>query len=317
MFIDYAVVYLKAGDGGSGCQSFYRDKYTRYGIPDGGDGGKGGDIVFVADKNVFTLLDFKFRQHLRAENGKIGSSKKKKGKDGKDLIVRVPAGTLIIDKKTNCLLRDLSQDGAKVIAARGGKGGLGNRHKCAASDGESGEERWVILDLKLIADVGLLGFPNAGKSTLISAISNAHPKIASYPFTTRQPVLGVVRRDERSFVIADIPGLIEGSSQGRGLGFRFLRHIERTRFLLHVIDMAGESGRDPLMDYYTLNKELNSYSKEVAAKPQIIVANKMDLPGAQMHLERFKRAVKKKIYPISALEKKGLEELIEAILSKL
>ncbi len=317
MFIDYAQVHLKAGDGARGCKSFYRDKYTRHGIPDGGDGGKGGDIIFVADRNIFTLLDFKFRQHLRAPNGKLGSSKKQKGKDGENLVVRVPIGTLVIDKQTNCLLRDLDEEGASVVAARGGKGGLGNRHKCEPTPGETGEERTVALDLKLIADVGLIGFPNAGKSTLISAISNAHPKIANYPFTTREPVLGVVKTEDKSFIVADVPGLIAGSSKGKGLGFRFLRHIERTRILAHVIDMAGQDGRDPLSDYRVLNKELKSYSKDILAKHQILVANKMDLEEAKANLARFRKAVRKKIYPISALKEEGLEELVEAIRQKL
>ncbi|MCM8770927.1 MAG: GTPase ObgE [Candidatus Omnitrophica bacterium] len=317
MFIDHAEIHLKAGDGGKGCQSFYRDKYTRRGIPDGGDGGKGADIVIRADKNLYTLYDFKFRHEFRAPSGSHGSSKGKKGKAGEDLIIRVPVGTVVIDKETGLRLRDLNEDGLSVIAAKGGKGGLGNRHKCPATAGEAGEERSVILDLKLIADVGIIGFPNAGKSTLISAVSNAHPKIASYPFTTKTPVLGVVETEEGSFVIADIPGLIEGSSQGKGLGDKFLRHVERTRLLVHLIDMAGQDARDPVYDYKVINQELKLYSREVARKPQLIVANKMDLESAQANLDRFRRITKKKVYPISALQKQGLEELIEAIRRKL
>lgn len=317
MFIDHAKIKLKAGDAGKGCSSVYRDKFTRQGIPDGGDGGKGADIIFIADNNLRTLLDFKFRQSFNAPHGGHGSSKKQKGKDGKDLVIRVPVGTIVSDIDTGCVLRDLDKPGESVIAARGGRGGLGNRHKCEATSGEPGEVRTVALDLKLIADVGIIGFPNAGKSTLISAISSAHPKIASYPFTTKSPSLGVVRTQHSSFTAADIPGLIEGSAQGRGLGDKFLRHIERTRVLLHLIDMAGIDARDPVNDFKVINKELKLYGKDISLKPQIIVANKMDLPVAVENLARFKKAIKKKVYPISALEKKGLEELIAAIRQRL
>jgi len=317
MFIDRVEIHLKAGEGGKGCRSFYKDKYTREGIPDGGDGGKGADIVILADKNLYTLYDFKFKHEFRGHHGGHGSSKGKKGREGEDIIIRVPVGTVIIDKETGCKLRDLDTDGATVVAACGGKGGLGNRHKCEPVDPKQGEERIVILDLKLIADIGLVGFPNAGKSTLISAVSNAHPKIASYPFTTKSPILGVVKQEEGFFVIADIPGLIEGSAQGRGLGDKFLHHIERTRLLIHIVDMAAVDGRDPAQDYKIINQELKSYSHEVALKPQIIVANKMDLEGAKENLERFKKAIRKKVYPISALNKEGLEELIGAIAKKI
>ncbi|MDD5044954.1 MAG: GTPase ObgE [Candidatus Omnitrophica bacterium] len=317
MFIDHVEILLKAGDGGKGCRSFYRDKYKRDGSPDGGDGGKGADIVILADKSLYTLYDFKFKHEFRAHHGGHGSSKGKKGAVGPDVIIRVPVGTVVIDKETGAKLRDLDTEGAALVAARGGKGGLGNRHKSEATLGEPGEERAVILDLRVIADVGIIGFPNSGKSTLISAVSNAHPKIASYPFTTKSPILGVVNRDERVFVLADIPGLIEGSAQGKGLGDKFLRHIERTRLLLHVLDMAGVDGRDPLQDYKVINQELKFYSREVAVKHQIIVANKMDLEGAKENLERFKKAIRKKVYPISALNKEGLEELLGAIEKKI
>lgn len=313
MFIDSVKVYVKGGYGRRGCQSFYRDKYTRKGIPDGGDGGKGADIIVRADRNLHTLLDFKYNRHFFGLNGGMGSSKNKRGKDAPAVIIDVPCGTTIKDAKTGCVLRDLDRDEQEVIVAYGGKGGLGNRHHRDATEGQSGEEKELFLDLKLIADVGIVGFPNAGKSTLISNISNAHPKIAAYPFTTKFPVLGVVGRDENSFVIADIPGLISGSSLGRGLGDRFLRHIERTKLIVHLIDIAGVEGRDPMEDYKTINKELKNYSKEVYGKPQIIAANKMDLREAAVNLERFKRTIKKKIYPISALKKQGLEELIAAI----
>jgi len=317
MFIDSAKIHLRAGKGGKGCQSFYRDKYTRYGIPDGGDGGRGADIIVKADRNLHTLLDFQYNRHFKGLDGGHGSGNNKKGKDAPARIIWVPCGTIIKDAKTGCVLRDLDKDQEEVIAAYGGKGGLGNRRYHEATIGQTPEEKELILDLKLIADVGLLGFPNAGKSTLISHISNAHPKIAAYPFTTKFPVLGVVGKNEDSFVIADIPGLIEGSSKGRGLGDKFLRHIERTKILVHLIDMAGSDARDPIEDYRIINNELKNYSKEVYKKPQIIVANKMDLNTATLNLERFNKVTKKKIYPISALKKQGLEELIEVIQKKL
>ncbi|MBI4972852.1 MAG: GTPase ObgE [Candidatus Omnitrophica bacterium] len=317
MFIDQAKIYVKAGDGGKGCRSFYRDKYTRHGIPDGGDGGRGADIIIHSDRNLHTLLDFKYRQHFYGLSGEHGSGKNKKGKDAPALVIRVPCGTLVKDIKTDCLLRSLDKDEEEVIVASGGKGGLGNRHQRDGAPPGSGEEKELLLDLKLIADVGVVGFPNVGKSTLISAISNAHPKIAAYPFTTKSPVLGVVKAGDKSFVIADIPGLIAGSSEGRGLGDRFLRHIERTKLLLHLIDMAGFEGRKPLEDYKIISQELKKYSSAVSRKPQIIAANKMDLEGADKNLEKFKKMARKKVYPISALKQQGLEGLIEAISKKL
>jgi len=327
MFIDQAKIYVKGGTGGKGCLSFYRDKYTRRGIPDGGNGGKGSDIVIRADRNLHSLLDFQYQRHFFGAKGGNGSSKNKKGKDAPCVIIRVPCGTVIREAKTDCVLRDLDKDQEEIIVAYGGRGGSGNQHGRPVTAGSPGEEKELILDLKLIADVGVIGFPNVGKSTLISNISNAHPKIAAYPFTTKSPVLGVVSKEESSFVIADIPGLIEGSSQGRGLGDKFLRHIERTKLLLHLIDMSGIEARDPVEDYRTINNELKDYSKEVSSAPtyrsrvdkksQIIAANKMDLEGASQNLERFKKAIKKKVYPISALRKEGLEELIEAIRKRL
>jgi GTP-binding protein len=317
VFIDQARIYVRGGNGGKGCLSFYRDKYTRRGIPDGGDGGRGADIAIRADRNLYTLLDFQYNRHFYGGHGAHGSGKNKKGKDAPGIIIRVPVGTIVSDYKNHCILRDLDKDEEKVIVARGGRGGLGNRFGREVTPGEPGEEKELLLDLKLIAEAGVIGFPNAGKSTLVSSISNAHPKIAAYPFTTKSPTLGVVRAQNKAFVVADIPGLIYGSSKGRGLGDRFLRHIERTKILIHLIDMAGFEGRDPLEDYRTINQELKNYSKEVLKKPQVIVANKMDLEGAGLNLERFKKAVKKKVYPISALKKEGLEELIEAISKKL
>jgi len=313
VFIDSAKIYVKAGDGGRGCSSHYRDKYSRRAVPNGGDGGKGSDIVFAADRNLYTLLDFKYNQHFRGRHGAHGSGNNKKGRDAEDVVALVPPGTVIKDARTGCVLRDLDKDGQMCVIAQGGKGGLGNQHKRDATPGEPGEEKEILLDLKVIAEVGLVGFPNAGKSTLIAHISNAHPKIAAYPFTTKSPVLGVVRLHDKTFVIADIPGLIEGSSHGRGLGDKFLRHVERTKILVHLIDMAGFEGRDPLEDYRIINAELKHYSKDVVKKPQIIAANKMDLEGAKENLVRFKKVVKKKVYPISALERQGLEELIAAV----
>jgi GTP-binding protein len=264
-----------------------------------------------------TLLDFQYNRHFYGLHGGNGSGKHKKGRDEPVIIIRVPIGTTIKDAKTGCQLRDLDKDEEAVVVACGGKGGLGNRHHCEATEGEPGEEKELLLDLKLIADVGIVGFPNVGKSTLISSISNAHPKIASYPFTTKSPVLGVVAKNGDSFVIADIPGLIVGSSVGKGLGDKFLRHVERTKLLIHLVDISGSEGRDPVEDYKIINKELRNYSKEICNKPQLIVANKMDLECAGANLERFKKAIKKKIYPISALKKEGLEELIEAFSKRL
>lgn len=317
LFVDQAKIHVRAGNGGNGCRSFRRDRYHRYGIPDGGDGGKGGDVIIQADRCLYTLLDFKYKSSFIADDGGNGSSNNKKGKNAKDLIIRVPVGTLIIDAKTDCVLKDLSKDKDSVIVALGGKGGRGNHSGGEATKGLPGEERELILDLKLIADVGLVGFPNVGKSTLISNISSATSLVAPYPFTTKKPVLGVVKYNDFSFVVADIPGLISGSHQGRGLGDRFLRHIERTKLLLHIIDISGSEGRDPVEDYKIINKELRLYSKALLNKPQIIVANKMDLEGSLDNLKIFKKKVKKKIYPISALKKEGLEELIEEIVFQL
>ena len=317
MFIDQAKIYVRSGSGGKGCQSFYRDKFTRQGIPDGGNGGNGADIIIKAERNLHTLLDFRYNRHFYGQHGGHGSGKKKRGRDTEPMIIRVPVGTVIKDLKNDCVLRDLSKDQEEVLVARGGKGGLGNFRRREVTLGEPGEEKELILDLRLIADVGIVGFPNAGKSTLISHISNANPKIADYPFTTKFPILGVVKYSGGHFVIADIPGLIEGSSAGKGLGYKFLRHIERTKVILHLIDMSGLQGRNPLQDYRTINQELKKYSKEVERKEQVIVANKMDLEPAQENLKKFKLAVKKKVYSISALKREGLEDLIESIGKKL
>jgi GTP-binding protein len=317
VFIDSAKINVRGGSGGKGCQSLYRDKYQRAGKPDGGDGGKGADIIIRADRNLLTLLDFQHHRHFFGLHGGHGRNNHKRGKDAQDVIVRVPLGTIIKHAATDSLLRDLDKDGEAVIIARGGRGGIGNWHRKEATLGEPGEEKVIILDLKLLADVGIVGFPNAGKSTLISAISNAHPKIAAYPFTTMGPILGVVNATHKRFVIADLPGLIEGASSGRGLGDKFLKHVERTKVLIHILDMAGFEGRDPIDDYKKINLELKNYSKEVYKKPQIICANKMDIEGAEVNLRRFKKLIKKTVYPISALNKEGLEELVDALAKKL
>jgi len=318
MFIDSVKIYVKAGSGGKGCASIYRDRYTRHGIPDGGDGGKGADIIIRVTKHLRTLLDLNYKRHFFGLHGGHGSSKKKKGRVAPAVVIQVPIGTIIKDARTDCTLRDLDKDGAEIIVAHGGRGGFGSHHHRLATAGEPGEEKELFLDLKLIADVGVVGFPNAGKSTLVSSISAARPKIAPYPFTTIAPTLGVVSFGEgEPFVIADIPGLIEGSSEGRGIGDRFLRHVERTKLLVHLIDMASSEGRDPVEDYRIIIRELKNYSEAVYKKPQILAANKMDLEGAQGQLARFRKLVKKKIYPISALNRQGLEALVEAIRKKL
>ncbi|MGE5279132.1 MAG: GTPase ObgE [Deltaproteobacteria bacterium] len=319
MFIDTAKISVKAGDGGNGCNSFFRDNRVEHGKANGGDGGDGGDIVLRADKGVYTLLDFQYRRHFKADRGAHGSSNNKAGARGEDCFITVPAGTVVKDAQTGCLLRDLAVHAQEVVVARGGAGGRGNARNREATQGAPGEERELLFDLKLIADVGLLGFPNAGKSTLISKISNATPKIANYPFTTRAPQLGVVRRpeDDEEFIVADIPGLIAGAHEGRGLGDRFLKHVERTRVLVHIVDMAGVDGRDPLEDYDVINKELASFSKYLAEKPQVLVANKMDLEGAAANYARFRRVVKRRIFEISALKGEGLEALLEEIAKRL
>ncbi|MFA6384231.1 MAG: GTPase ObgE [Candidatus Omnitrophota bacterium] len=317
MFIDQAKVVVSAGDGGRGCASYYQDKWNMKGFPDGGDGGWGADIIVRADRNLRTLMDLQFKRHFIGKHGGHGSSKNQRGANAVPVMIRVPCGTIIRDLGIDCLLGELDKDGQELIVAHGGKGGLGNQKHREATPGAPGDEKELQFDLKLLADVGLVGFPNAGKSTLITRISNATPKVAAYPFTTKSPMLGMVGIDTEAFVVADIPGLIEGSSEGRGLGDRFLRHVERTKLLVHIIDMAGFEGRDPIEDYRIINEELKGYSLVVAKKQQVVVANKMDLPGSQANLKRFKKAVKKTVFPISALKAEGLEELVEAIRKKL
>jgi GTP-binding protein len=317
MFTDSVRIHVKGGAGGRGCHSVYTDKYTRQGIIDGGDGGRGADIVLRVDRNLRTLLDFRYNRDFCGRHGEHGSGKNKRGKDAPTVYVRVPPGTIVKDALNGSVLRDLDRDGEELVVARGGKGGLGNQHHCDPTPGEPGEEKYLLFDLKLLADAGVIGFPNAGKSTFVRTVSNAKPAVAAYPFTTKVPVLGMVRNMDESFVIADIPGLIEGSSQGRGLGDQFLRHVERTRVLVHVIDMGAQEGRDPVNDYKILNRELAQYSTAVRRKPQVLVANKMDLEGARKNLTRFKKAVRRRIYPISALNREGIEDVVEAIYKKL
>ena len=319
MFIDEAKIYVKAGGGGDGCQSYYRDKWNRVGRPDGGPGGDGGDVVFVVDQNVQTLLDFQYRQHHEADRGTHGSSNHKKGHRGRDLVIKVPPGTLVKDITTGLVLRDLINIGDSVIIAKGGKGGKGNSRNYDRDKGTLGEEKTVLLELKIMADVGIVGYPNAGKSTLISIISCAHPKIANYPFTTKEPVLGVVKLyDDATFVVAEIPGLIEGAHEGRGLGDKFLKHIERTKVLIHLVDIAGVEGRDPYEDYKKLNHELKSYSKTLFKKPQLVALNKIDIPEAKENLKKFKKKYgKTKVYPISAATKEGIQQLLEAVYKKI
>ncbi len=314
-FVDEVRVFVKAGNGGKGCKSFYQDKLTRYPRPDGGDGGKGGDITFVADKSIHTLLDYRFKHNYEGGRGGHGSSKNFKGRSGKDLVLRLPVGTIIRDYETRLLIRDLTQDGDSVLIVKGGLPGRGNHDNRTPLPPGEGEAKTVHLELKLIADVGLVGFPNAGKSTLISNISRVKSKIANYPFTTRQPILGVVHPDEEShFIVADLPGLIEGAHLGKGLGIKFLKHAERTKILVHLIDMSGSEGRDPLDDYAKIKKELELYSDLLADKQRLVVANKMDLPESAENLKRFKKKYRKdKILQISAQEKQGLEELVEKL----
>ncbi|MCL5781677.1 MAG: GTPase ObgE [Firmicutes bacterium] len=325
MFYDRAKIYVKGGDGGNGCIAMRREKYVPFGGPWGGDGGRGGDVIFIADEGLNTLQDFRYKKHFKAERGGHGMGKNMNGSAGEDLTVRVPAGTVIREAETGRLIADLVEDGQQVIIAKGGRGGRGNVHFASgtnkapriAEKGEPGEELWVELELKLIADVGLIGFPNAGKSTFISMVSAAKPKIADYPFTTLVPNLGVVSAGgERSFVLADIPGLIEGASQGVGLGHEFLRHTERTRLLIHVVDTAGTEGRDPVEDIKTINRELELYDSRLAQRPQIIAANKMDItPQAEDNLVRIKEELsgQYEIFPISAATGQGLDKVIQRV----
>lgn len=322
MFKDTSKIFIQAGKGGDGAVTFHREKYVAAGGPDGGDGGNGGNVVAVADKDVSTLLDFRYKKKYVAQDGGNGRDGRRSGKNGEDLLIKFPCGTIIRDTKTGKVICDLKADGDRFVIAKGGNGGWGNSHFATATrqtpkfakSGLPGDEREITLELKLIADVGLLGFPNVGKSTFLSVVSDARPKIANYHFTTLVPNLGVVKvGQESSFVIADIPGIIEGAYRGVGLGHDFLRHVERTRVLLHFVDVSGCEGRDPVEDVHTINNELVKYSEKLAEKPQVIIANKMDIPSFAENYEKFKARMEDEGYTvmaISAATHKGVDEVI-------
>lgn len=322
MFKDSAKINVKAGNGGNGCVSFHREKYVAAGGPDGGDGGKGGDVIFEVDEGLNTLIDFKYKKNFKAQAGEDGGTSNCSGKSGEDLVIKVPMGTIIKDELTGVVLVDMIKQGQSCVIAKGGKGGKGNQHFATptrqipnfAKSGDIGEEYSLILEMKVIADVGLIGFPNVGKSTILSMVSAAKPKIANYHFTTLVPNLGVVRIDQgKSFVIADIPGLIEGASEGVGLGHEFLRHVERTKLLVHVVDVSEIEGRNALEDFEIINKELLRYNELLASRPQIVAANKMDIPGTEEKYASFKAELEKrgyKVFGISAATSKGLKELM-------
>ncbi len=321
MFSDVAKIHIKAGNGGNGAVTFHREKYVAAGGPDGGDGGRGGDVVFVADKGVNTLIDFRYKKKYVAEDGGNGKDERRNGKNGSDLEIKVPVGTIVKDTESGMAICDLKEEGQKFVIAKGGSGGWGNSHFATATrqtpkfakSGIPGDERDVTLELKLIADVGLLGFPNVGKSTFLSMVSDARPKIANYHFTTLEPNLGVVKMGDASFVIADIPGIIEGAHEGVGLGHEFLRHVERTRILLHFVDVSGIEGRNPVEDLDTINNELKMYSEKLAEKPQVVVANKADIPQFEDNFEAFKEEMEDrgyKVFKISAATKQGVQDVL-------
>jgi GTP-binding protein len=326
MFIDKAKIWVKAGDGGNGCMSFRREKFIPKGGPDGGDGGKGGSVYFEAVDDLDTLIDFAGKHHWHAQNGQPGSGSNKHGADGQNLIIKVPPGTLIYDAELELPLKDLNEIGMKVCICRGGRGGKGNKAFATSTNqtpryaepGKKGQERNLRLELKLIADVGIVGLPNAGKSTLIARCSAARPKIADYPFTTLEPVLGIVElSDFRRFVMADIPGLIEGSHKGAGLGIEFLKHIERTRIIVHILDIMPTVGSDPVGNYRAIRSELEQYSKKLAQKEEVIVANKIDLDPDGKIVKELKKKIRKKVYPISAVTGNGVKELTELLWEKI
>lgn len=324
MFKDTSTIFIQGGNGGNGAVTFHREKYVAAGGPDGGDGGNGGNIVALADKNVSTLIDFRYKKKYAAQNGQNGRDGRRSGKNGEDLIIKFPCGTIIRDKESGKVICDLKNNGDRFIIARGGSGGWGNSHFATstrqtpkfAKAGTLGDSREITLELKLIADVGLLGFPNVGKSTFLSIVSDARPKIANYHFTTLEPNLGVVNMGDGSFVIADIPGIIEGAHEGIGLGHEFLRHIERTKVLLHFVDVSGIEGRDPLDDFRTINAELFKYSEKLAQKPQIVVANKADIPSFNDNFESFKSEIEEmgyKVFAISGATKMGVREVLNEV----
>ncbi|HYF76176.1 MAG TPA: GTPase ObgE [Symbiobacteriaceae bacterium] len=324
MFVDVARIYVKGGDGGRGSNAVRREKFVPEGGPWGGDGGRGGDVIFIVDSGLNTLVDFKYQKHFKGGRGEIGGTKGMYGAKGDDLTVKVPPGTVIKDDDTGEVLFDLTEHGQKVVVAKGGRGGRGNMKFWTPQNkmptfyekGEPGEEHWLLLEMKVIADAGLVGFPNAGKSTFLSRVSAAKPKVANYPFTTLNPILGVVEvGDGRSFVLADIPGLIEGASEGVGLGHEFLRHVERCKVLIHVLDGAGTEGRDPLEDFDIINKELGDFDAKLLERPMLVAFNKMDVTEAQDNLLRVKSELEKrghKVFPISGVTGDGLRPLLQA-----
>ena len=325
MFIDRARIFVQSGKGGDGMSSFRHEKFVPKGGPNGGDGGQGGNVVLVADRNVNTLVDFRFRRLFKAKPGGKGEGSNKYGRNAEDLLITVPLGTIVKDEETGQVMADLSRDGQRAIVAKGGRGGRGNWHfrtsanrtPTFAERGEPGEERWLRLELKVLADVGLLGYPSVGKSSILRKVSAAQPEVAAYHFTTLNPILGVVNLpDHRSFVMADIPGLIDGASEGVGLGHDFLRHIERTKILIHVVDVSGIEGRDPIEDYEKINAELAKYSEKLARKRQVVAANKIDLLGDSDNLERlmdYMTAHGVEVYPICAMTGEGMDKLLERV----
>ena len=325
MFIDRARIFVQSGKGGDGMSSFRHEKFVPKGGPNGGDGGQGGNVVLVADRNVNTLVDFRFRRLFKAKPGGKGEGSNKYGRNAEDLVITVPLGTIVKDEEAGQVMADLSRDGQRAIVAKGGRGGRGNWHfrtsanrtPTFAERGEPGEERWLRLELKVLADVGLLGYPSVGKSSILRKVSAAQPEVAAYHFTTINPILGVVNLpDHRSFVMADIPGLIDGASEGVGLGHDFLRHIERTKILIHVIDVSGIEGRDPIEDYEKINAELAKYSEKLSRKQQIVAANKIDLLGDSDNLERlmdYMAAHGVEVYPICAMTGEGMDKLLERV----
>ncbi len=325
MYLDIATIFVKAGNGGDGIVSFHTEKYIAQGGPDGGDGGNGGDVIFVVDKSASTLIDFKFAKHFRAENGENGGAKNCKGKSGKPLYIKVPRGTIIKEKSSGSILADMYYDDSEFLLQRGGLGGKGNARFATAQRkaprfsqrGERTQEIELTLELKTIADVGLVGFPNVGKSTILSVVSSAKPKIANYHFTTLTPNLGVVKYYDRDFVLADIPGLIEGASEGAGLGHNFLRHVERVRLIVHVVDISGIEGRDPYEDFVTINGELENYSAKLARLPQIVVANKCDLLEDERVIEEFEKKIGQKVVRVSAISNSGTKEMLSKIVDLL